>query len=96
MDQLDAGARGQRRRLGAAEHLRGLDGEERPQALSAAEHGVAHRLHQAGRPGNLAGANLGAEALDEEGLDLLGDLRQPVGKVGCGRVRLDRTGLCLR
>ena len=90
MDEFDARTRRERRFFSPAEHPRGLDGEEGPQPLAAAEHCVAHRLHQPGRTGDLAGLERRPQQIDEEGFDRVGDLSEPVGKVTRIGVRLDR------
>ena len=64
-----------------AEQARALDHQERTQPLAAAERGVAHRLHEAGGPGDLAGQRRVGEKRLEHPLGRLGDGGQPRLKI---------------
>jgi hypothetical protein len=71
-----------------AEGARGLDDQERPQPLAAAENGVAHRLDQPLRPRPLAVGRREADQRVEFGLDGRADF----GELGGESVCLHQTG----
>ena len=93
MDELNGRTGGQRPGLGAAQHPRRLHRQERAQTLAAAEHGMAHGLHQPRGTRDLARLRLGTEAFGQKRLDGVGHVRKLVGKrLRC--VRLDRSVGC--
>ena len=61
----------------APKSARGLDHEERPQALAPAERGVAHGLDQATRARDLARSRLEGEHRLERALDAPGGVGEP-------------------
>ena len=70
--------------VGCSQHPRGLHREEGAQALAATEHRVAHGRHQPRGPGDLAGADVGSEPVDQEALDAGGHHGQRLREIRRG------------
>ena len=67
-----------------AEHGGTFDHQKRAQPLSAAEAGIAHRVHQPLRPGDLVGQQRIGQQLRQQGFGIVRGLVQSFGKIGSG------------
>ena len=81
MDAFERGAGQQRGLARHAEHGRTLDHQKRPQALAAAEAGIAHRVHQPLRPRDLVGQKRVGQQLRQQRLGIFSGLVQSFCKV---------------
>ncbi|MGY3449453.1 hypothetical protein ACVILH_001795 [Bradyrhizobium sp. USDA 4353] len=90
MDAFERGARHQRAAAGHAEHGSALDHQEWAQPLAAAEAGIAHRVDQPLRTGDLVGQGRIGQELAEQRFGLLRGLVQALGEVGGRRGHLRR------
>ncbi len=66
-----------------AEYGRALDHQERPQPLAAVEAGIAHRVHQPLRPGDLIGQHVVRQQFGQQGFGIVSGLVQTFGEIGC-------------
>ena len=82
VDAFERGAGQQRGLAGNAEHGRTFDHQKRPQALSAAEARIAHRVHQPLRPRDLVGQQRIRQQLRQQGFGILRGLVQSLGEIG--------------